>query len=647
MRVRGPATLWALVCALVVAAPAGLTAAGVRDWRPLVATSAAVAVVGVFASRVSEQIKREDKRRDEQAFAVERGCLVLRNGRLPLVRQVGNPLLLGVHRAIEAPAGAAELPPYVPRDRDGELRRALAAGGFTLLVGDSTAGKSRSAYEAMRVTLPGHTLIAPENLDALPDAVERAKTIGRCVLWLDDLERYLGAGGLSRTVIGQLTADPRRVILGTMRAAEMDRFTGVDDDEAAARSPHGDHQAALEQATVIRLNRQFTQAEIRRAADHAADARIANALEHAGAYGLTEYLAAGPELDRDWHNAWDSGHPRAAALIAAAVDCRRAGLTGPLPRALLERTHERYLDRRGGARLRPEGLDMAWAWALKPRRATTALLEGDDARGYRVFDYLVDQAQRHGTPDTYVPEETIVAAIAYASAAEADSLGNTAYSQGHYQTSAAAARKAFDENTRAYGRRHAASLVSANNLATSLGELGQLAEAADLLRQVLTDSPAVFGNTHPTNLSVRSNLATVLRDLGELDEAESLLRETLAVSGRALDPTEPDMLATWNIHATVLRDLGWLDEAEKTARTVLNTSAMHLGVDHAETLAARHTLATILQRRGQWDAAEAEHRAVLTAREETLRPDHPDTVASRESLAEVLRRKGAQAPPWP
>jgi tRNA A37 threonylcarbamoyladenosine biosynthesis protein TsaE len=36
------------------------------------------------------------------------------------------------------------------------LRERLAPGGFVLLVGDSTAGKTRAAFEAMAATLPKH-----------------------------------------------------------------------------------------------------------------------------------------------------------------------------------------------------------------------------------------------------------------------------------------------------------------------------------------------------------------------------------------------------------------------------------------------------------------------------------------------------------
>ena len=86
--------------------------------------------------------------------------MVLANGQLPAVRDITDPVWMGVHRAaalangVTSEAGAKPgAPAYVPRDFDAELRECLAAGGFVLMVGDSTAGKTRAAFEAARSTL--------------------------------------------------------------------------------------------------------------------------------------------------------------------------------------------------------------------------------------------------------------------------------------------------------------------------------------------------------------------------------------------------------------------------------------------------------------------------------------------------------------
>src|SRR5262249_16226062 len=184
-----------IVAALALGAgtPAILAAAKVRN--PLVlagATALAAVIVGVGAVW-QQRYQREAERGDQQEFRIHDGCLVLANGRLPAVGDISNPVMLGVHgAAVPVAVDAAgptmpAAPAYVPRDVDGELRERLAAGGFVLLEGDSTAGKSRAAFEAIRAMLSSHVLISPARLDAIAAAVDRAAAERRCVLWLDEL----------------------------------------------------------------------------------------------------------------------------------------------------------------------------------------------------------------------------------------------------------------------------------------------------------------------------------------------------------------------------------------------------------------------------------------------------------------------------
>ncbi|MGH2832388.1 MAG: hypothetical protein ACRDK2_06395, partial [Solirubrobacteraceae bacterium] len=78
--------------------------------------------------------------------------------------------LLGIHAALPLPtdfrAGlSAQLPTYVPRDLDDELRNSIAErsvdGGFLLLAGPAASGKTRCAYEAVRAVLPDWRMLLP------------------------------------------------------------------------------------------------------------------------------------------------------------------------------------------------------------------------------------------------------------------------------------------------------------------------------------------------------------------------------------------------------------------------------------------------------------------------------------------------------
>ena len=76
---------------------------------------------------------------------------------------------LGVHAAISVPGVSDEIPPeYVPRDTDTDehgVRAKVAAaaqrGGFVLLTGGSSVGKTRCAAEAVKELLPDWWLIHP------------------------------------------------------------------------------------------------------------------------------------------------------------------------------------------------------------------------------------------------------------------------------------------------------------------------------------------------------------------------------------------------------------------------------------------------------------------------------------------------------
>ncbi|MEU8038933.1 tetratricopeptide repeat protein, partial [Streptosporangium sp. NPDC049078] len=466
----------------------------------------------VLSGLAQERYKRLTARRDENVFKLKDGCLVLPSGRLPKVAQLNDPIHLGVHPAIVlSSAPKAEPPTYVPRDVDRQVRERLIAGGFVLLVGDSTAGKSRTAYEAMRAVLPDHIVIAPHDRIALPAAIEQAIHASRAVLWLSDLEHYLGTGGLTREHIARITAgNAHRVILATLRSAEQARLTSssiVHDD--TTRSVVREMRETLEQAEVVRLERKFTTSELERAQACVWDSRIASAVQQTNEYGIAEYLASGPELQRDYENAWDVGvNPRGASLVAVAIDCRRTGYTSPVPRQLIEELHTNYLEVKGGHRLRPESLEEAWEWVIRPRRATTALLSPipeSVADGVTVFDYLVDLKQQADGPTAQVTDLVIHAALNHVHYPEdAEQIASTVERQGRYHLAEPAWLKAINLRRQALGEEHPDTLTSRNNLANVFRDLERLEEAEVEQRAVLEIRRRVLGEEHPDTLTSRN-----------------------------------------------------------------------------------------------------------------------------------------------
>lgn len=649
--------------ALCAAVPAMLSGAAATSWWFIAPATVLAAVAGTLAPVLVAALQRGWERAEARDLVLMQDCVVSPAGQLPFVREATDPILLGVHPARDADEpglrGASEVegpsrnrdgprvPPYVPRDVHHRVVELVAAGGFVLLIGESTAGKSRLAYEVMRATLPDHVLVAPLSRTALAAAVDRASRLARCVLWLDDMERFLGPEGLSRSSIGRLTSGGghHRVILGTLRSSEMTRYMSHPHTRPADATAPSEAREALEQATQIRLARLFTTDECERAHTRVWDSRIADALARAGEYGIAEYLAAGPELLGDWHDAWDVGnHPRAAALISAAVDCRRAGLTRPLSRQLLTALHGAYLEERGGARLRPEPHEDAWEWATHQRRATTALLtpvEGPEPAGsVNVFDYLVDVSQLQTAPAKRVPDRVFTAALAHADGNEAARLASTAHEYGLYAIAARAYDRAVQEYRSRLGATHPKALISQSNLAMLLRQLGRFEEAEHCARTAFQGMREVLGSDHSETLTAANHHATCLFELGHLEQAEAAHRSVLGARLRVMGAEHPNTLASRADLALVLCQLGSLDEAEAQHRIALDTRTRLMGPEHPDTLSSRGSFAGLLRRLGRLAEAEREHAAVLEARRRTLGDEHPKTLTSRANRASLLRRLG-------
>ena len=121
-----------------------------------------------------------------------------------------DPRRLGVHAAISVPGVPDDVPPeYVPRDADdgefglrGKVAAAAERGGFVLLVGGSSVGKTRCAFEAVTALLPDWWLVHPAG--PARSSRWRPRRTARTVVWLDELQRYLdGEHGLTGAWCGR------------------------------------------------------------------------------------------------------------------------------------------------------------------------------------------------------------------------------------------------------------------------------------------------------------------------------------------------------------------------------------------------------------------------------------------------------------
>ncbi|GAA4731073.1 hypothetical protein Prum_069250 [Phytohabitans rumicis] len=304
--------------------------------------------------------------------------------------------LLGVHDSIQADAATRELPVYVPRDLDPDLRTAITAaaemGGFVLLVGGSSVGKSRALYEAVQAALPEWWLIHPEDVAAI--RAFAACPSPRTVVWLDELQRLLSlenrlTAGLARELIRA-----GAVLVATLWPHEYHersatRIPGMPDLNAGDRE-------LLDIADLIDVPDRFSASERRRAeALSGIDSRIRVALDSEDG-GFTQVLAAGPDLVRRWEHAHD---PYGKAVLTAALDARRVGVQTPLTRTLLVAAAAAYLMPADQAAAPPDWAHQALSYATAKLRGATAALtpvsnEIGRPTGYVVADFLYQHARQ-------------------------------------------------------------------------------------------------------------------------------------------------------------------------------------------------------------------------------------------------------------
>ncbi|WP_046257617.1 hypothetical protein, partial [Streptomyces sp. WM6386] len=404
------------------------------------------------------------------------------------------PLAHGV-RPTRRVKGLPPLPPYAERDVDDAVRSALladSAGKFVVVLGEPYAGKTRTALQGLAEAMPDVRVFAPgrgEDLRVLPTVLRRRPE--PYVLWLDDLDVHLeaGGGGLEPRLLAQLIGQGV-VLVATLREVAYDELRQTADGRL------------LDLAHIVEVPREWSVGERRRAL-RAGDVRLADAALHSGPEGIAAYLAVGPQLWEDWQRARRADrHPRGHALVRAAIDLARCGLRGPLAQDLLTKVHEGYEDVTG---LERESLADALAWAAEKRLGVLPLLRGGEAGMWEAAPYLVDvMLKGEGCPTVDSAVWDVALEVAHT---------DTAYD---HKAVVETAREAFRRAAEAGDGR---AMLRLGLLAESLGER---VVAEDWFRRA-----AEAGQT-----AAAGRLGRMLVERGEEKEAEPFL-ETAAEAGDA------------------------------------------------------------------------------------------------------------------
>jgi hypothetical protein len=172
----------------------------------------------------------------------------------------------------------------------------------------------------------------------------------------------------------------------------------------------------LDLAEVVRIDPEFSESEQDRARAAAArDPRLQVALGAAG-YGLTQTLAAAPQLVARWEDA-RTASPYAWAVLTAALDAVRLGVRVPLSADLLRAAAVDYCTSQQQAEAPGNWFERALAYATEKLNGAAAALTPTGTgmgrvAGYTVADYLIQHASRERRY-TRVPASTWDAVLSY------------------------------------------------------------------------------------------------------------------------------------------------------------------------------------------------------------------------------------------
>ena len=297
------------------------------------------------------------------------------------------------------------LTPYLPRDHDtdlrGHLKDLMAAGAgsrLVLVVGTSCTGKTRALFEGVREILPGWQLVAP-GTDSDLARILLGGVPARTVVWLDELQDQL-----TKTSHGVTAANAIHQLLESAEVGPI-LFTGTiwptNHDALNARpTPKESSDGAgaisklLKNAALVEVPETFTDADLT-TAQNSKDARLrkayatASEISHPGhghGHGrkITQVLAGGTQLANRLHPPPDNAppdkfSPAARAVLHAAGDLRRIGMTNPIPRWAIEGAAPGYLQ--------PPTTRPAHTWLPAALAETTRDATTDDATtGNRSLD---------------------------------------------------------------------------------------------------------------------------------------------------------------------------------------------------------------------------------------------------------------------
>ena len=508
-----------------------------------------------------------------------------------------DPEYLGVHRAFQVAEGRKVVPSYVSRTHDRRLHSVLSEREdgplFVLIIGGSSTGKTRTAYEALHQEYGNWQVCHPRDSHELSVFLRHRATISETIIWLDEAHQYFGG-----SVGSDLIQDIRNLFMSRQSALVVATIWPEELERLEPQIKNELNRVAVK----IYLPESFSESDLeqaRRIAQH--DSQIAAVLGGSKFRGLLiQALACGPDLvDRYEHGANVYGR----AIISAAMDMRRIGVLPPFDQDLLQKAAAGYLDSSARADPPSDWFDTGLKWACTPvRNAVPAL---DKARyrpgigvpdGYELADYL-DQYGRQNRKTTIIPGELWEALLAHSvDGAERRQLGTEARRRslcflavefwrrsdlrpgdrevvhlatlleraGHLDEAERWLRFAASNADQSARRRLVDFLISHERGETAKAYVRSLAEsddqeaAADLITRFAAAGEPISDTDLPVRPSLTQDIIAELDDPEQLDEVMDRLRYELTALDESSDGSSVQLLhdVPWLIHLLVKHGRG-------------------------------------------------------------------------------------------
>ncbi|WP_336160008.1 hypothetical protein [Amycolatopsis sp. VC5-11] len=314
-------------------------------------------------------------------------------------------------------------PSYVLRDHDALLRADIGAAArgelsaMIVLRGGPSTGKTRSLFEAVHALGPGWTVIRPRSAAALralaaSDLLDRR----RCVLWLNELQVFLGPDGAGLTLdvlrdlfgaTGYRNGATSRslqplVIVATLWQEKLRDATAPEDHFSDNRNLLVSANQWVRWHDIPRDFSPRERDQAREVAENTGDDRLGAALDDPDRIGFAQTLAGGHEILQHYLTAPTRMDQ---LLLDAAGDARRLGHASPMPAPLLRAIATAlWREERGQASLPPDSFETAFAYATQPLRSTQGVqalipIDSDydadiEDAAYELADYLEQHLSR-------------------------------------------------------------------------------------------------------------------------------------------------------------------------------------------------------------------------------------------------------------